>query len=164
VETSAGIQQLLWEPSLLWSGRPGWCRKSPPPFFLAPCLVILNLLHILPHPCRRLLTKSTQKILGLQKLSVSNLVRRPNKRAGMHAHGQVGSATGGLWAATSPWIQQRSPLPDVDCSGNMLVFCNYCAHGAWSEGYCVRSLVDTRTVLHGVLWKHCEMGQSLAYT
>jgi len=41
-------------------------------------------------PCRRLLTESTQKILGLQKPSVSNFVRRPNKRAGMHAHGQVG--------------------------------------------------------------------------
>ena len=46
-------------------------------------------------PCRRLLIDSTQKILGLQKPSVLNIVRRPNKRAGMPAHGQVWSAAGG---------------------------------------------------------------------
>ena len=38
-------------------------------------------------PCRRLSTGSTQKILGLQKPSVPNIVRRPHKRAGMPAHG-----------------------------------------------------------------------------
>ena len=36
----------LWGPSPLRSGRPGWCWKNPP-FFQAPCLVIVNLLHIL---------------------------------------------------------------------------------------------------------------------
>jgi hypothetical protein len=47
-------------------------------------------------PCRRLLTDSIQKItLGLQKPSVPNIVGRQNKRAGMSAHGQVGSATCG---------------------------------------------------------------------
>jgi len=66
-----------------------------PPVSQATCPVILNLLHILPHPCRRLLAESTQKILGLQKPSVPNIVRRQNKRVGMSAYGQMGSATGG---------------------------------------------------------------------
>ena len=36
---------------------------------------------------------------------VPDTLGRPNKRAEMHAHNQVGSATGGPWAATSPQIQ-----------------------------------------------------------
>ena len=46
-------------------------------------------------PCRRLLTDSIQKTLGLQKPSVPNIVGRQNKCAGMSAYGQVGNATGG---------------------------------------------------------------------
>ena len=48
-----------------------------------------------PLSCRRLLTDGTQKTLGLQIPSVPNIVGRRNKRAGMSAYGQVGSATGG---------------------------------------------------------------------
>ena len=77
-----------------WSAWPSWCRKSPP-VSQAPCLVILNLQHILPHPCHRFLTESTQKTLWVTQPSVPDIVRRPNKRAGTQAAGQVGSATGG---------------------------------------------------------------------
>ena len=45
--------------------------------------------------CRRLLTDSIQKTLGLQKPSFPNIVGRRNKRAEMSAYGQVGSATCG---------------------------------------------------------------------
>ena len=48
-----------------------------------------------------------------QKPSVPNIVRRPNTRAGMPAHGQVDSTTGGQWAATSHWILH-------------LIFCSPC--------------------------------------
>jgi hypothetical protein len=51
--------------------------------------------YLIPLSCRRLLTDSTQETLGLQKPSVPNIVGRRNKRAGMPAYGQVGSATGG---------------------------------------------------------------------
>jgi len=45
--------------------------------------------------CCHLLTEGTQKTLGSQKPSVSNIIGRRNKRTGMPAYGQVGSATGG---------------------------------------------------------------------
>ena len=122
-------RSLLWGPSLLRSGRPGWCQKNPH-FFQAPCQVTLNPLHILLHPCRRLLTECKQKLLGLQKPSVSNIVRRPNQRAEIHARGQVGSATGGPWAATSPWIQHL-PLREIgqqeDLLANLMLYVfTYC--------------------------------------
>jgi len=44
--------------------------------------------------------------IGLQRPSVPNTLGKPNKRAEMHAHNQVESATGGPWAATSPQIQR----------------------------------------------------------
>jgi len=103
VETSAGLPLILSGPSLLPSDRPLVSNVSP--FFLALCPVTFNLLHILLHPCRRLLTGSTQELLRLQRPSVPTVVSIPNQRAEKHAHDQVGSTTGGPWAATSPWIQ-----------------------------------------------------------
>ena len=82
-----------------------WSRTYPP-FFLAPCPVTINLLHILLHPCHCLLTDSTQELLRLQKPSIPTVVSIPNQRAEKHAHDQVESTTGGPWAATSPWIQE----------------------------------------------------------
>jgi hypothetical protein len=94
VETSAAVPLISMRPFAVpkWSA---WLLSKSPRVSQAPCPATLNLLHILPPPCRCLLTDSTQNILGLQKPSVPNIVRRPNKRAGMPAHGQVGSATGG---------------------------------------------------------------------
>lgn len=47
------------------------------------------------NPCCHLLTESTQKTLGLQRPSVSSITGIRNKRIGMPAYGQVGSAMGG---------------------------------------------------------------------
>jgi len=93
VQTSAAVPLISMRPftAAKWSA---WLVPKIPPVSQAPCPVTLNLQHILPHPCRRLLTDSTQKTLGYTTLC-SDIVRRPNKRAGMQAAGQVGSATGG---------------------------------------------------------------------
>jgi hypothetical protein len=105
-------------------------------------------------PCRRLLTDSTQKTTGLQKPSVPNIMGRRNKRAGMPAYGQVGSATGGQRAAMSPWILQcvlimcilwvSSPtLPEVfpcfslSCKANARVKLTKTGHGQHSSKFVI---------------------------
>jgi len=68
---------------------------------------------------------------------------------------------------TSTWTRTgRKTVPTAlcDCSGNAFVFSNYCADGARSEGNAERLTVDTRTVLHSLLWKHYEMKQILSHT
>ena len=84
------------------------------PISQAPCLVTLNLLQYLTAPppvvVSCLLRDSVQKTLGLQKPSVPNNVGRQNKRAGISAYGQVGSAVGGQWVPTSPWTLHLPPL------------------------------------------------------
>jgi len=86
-----------------------WSRTYPPSLCLL-SQVTFNLLHILLHPSRRLLTDSTQELLRLQKTSVPNVVSIANQRAEKHAHDQVGSTTGGPWAATSTWIQKHDTI------------------------------------------------------
>ena len=48
------------------------------------------------------------------------------------------------------------PTAWCDTSGNVFVFGSYCADGARSEGHAERLLVDTRTVLHDLLWLTVE--------
>jgi len=47
---------------------------------------------------------------------------------------------------------------------NVFVFGDYCEDEAQSEGHTERLLVNTRTVLHGLLQKHYETRQILSYT
>jgi hypothetical protein len=54
-----------------------------------------NLLQYLTAPLPSSPYRQHTKTLGLQKPSVSNIMGRRNKRAGMPAYSQVGSATGG---------------------------------------------------------------------
>jgi hypothetical protein len=53
----------------------------------------------------------------------------------------------GRWTVPNAWH---------DCSGYVLVFGNYYADGARSEGHAERLLVDTRSVLNDFLQKHYE--------
>jgi len=106
VETSAGVP-LISMRTFAVPKRSAWLLSNESPCLsgsLPSCTKSATISY--SNPCRRLLTDSTQKLLGLQKPSVPKILRRPNKRAGMPAYGQVGSATGGQWAATSPWILQ----------------------------------------------------------
>ena len=47
-----------------------------PPVSQASCLVILNLLHVLTHPCRRLLIESTQKNTRVTKTHCSQYCKK----------------------------------------------------------------------------------------
>jgi len=95
---------------LLRSGWPGWCRKNPS-IFEAPSPVILKSATV-SYPT--LLSSSPYrqhtKNIRFTKTLFLNIVGRRNKCAGMPAYGQVGSTTGGQWAAMSPWILHLPPL------------------------------------------------------
>jgi len=106
VETRAGEQQFLWGPSLSRSGRPGWCRKNSPrlwgskPSYTEFCYSVAS------HPPALVsLQCSTQKKHKGYKNPLFPILWK-NNREGMTAHGQVGSATGGQWAAKCPWMLQ----------------------------------------------------------
>jgi hypothetical protein len=74
-------------------------------------LAVTSHFSVLGTRINEILDLSTSKTLGLQTPSVPNIAGRRNKRAGMSADGQVGSATIGQWAATSSWLLQ---LENVD--------------------------------------------------
>jgi len=57
----------------------------------------------------------------------------------------------------------QSPLPDMKVQ-EMFVIGNYCADGVLSGGHAERLLVDTRTLLHSILWKHYKMRHFRSYT
>ena len=65
--------------------------------------------NILPHLLPSSPYRQHTKTLSLQKPSVPNIMGRRNKLAGMSAYGQVGSAKGGQWDATSSWLTLRLP-------------------------------------------------------
>jgi len=94
VEASAGVPVISMRPfaAAKWLA---WLVLKDSPLLSSTLPSYTKSATYLTAPCRHLLTGSTQKILRLQKPPVSNIARRPNKRAGMHAHGQVGSAAGG---------------------------------------------------------------------
>jgi len=81
-------------------------ERIPPSLRLRTQLYKNPLQYLTALSCRRLPTDSTQKTPSLQKPSFLNIVGRRNERAGMSAYGQVGNATDGQWAVTSPWILQ----------------------------------------------------------
>jgi len=85
-------QFLSLHPTEMLSGRRK-CKESRRLSGSLPCYIksATYLTAPLPSSPYRQHTKNTR----VTKPSVSNIVRRPNKRAGVHAHGEVGSATGG---------------------------------------------------------------------
>lgn len=57
---------------------------------------------------------------------------------------------------TSTWTHWKkdSPTAWCDCSRNIFIFVNSCAHGARSECYVERLLVDTSTVLRCLIFRN----------
>jgi len=106
VETSAGVPLIAMRlfAAEKWSA---WLvSKGPPPVSQAPWQVTLNLIQYLtaslPLSPFREHTTNTRFTDTL----CSRYCGKIKKRARIHAHGQVESAIGGQWAATSPWILQ----------------------------------------------------------
>jgi len=96
VETSAGVPLISMRPfaAAKWSAWPVWCQKSPPRFTGSLPSYTKSATYLtapLPSSPYREHTKNTR----VTQPSVLDILGRPNKRAGMHADGQVGSATGG---------------------------------------------------------------------
>ena len=124
VETSTGEALISTRPFAVtkWSA---WLVSKDSPVSQSPSPVILKSATIsYCTPCRRPLTGSTRKkTLRLQKPSVPNIVGRRNRRAGMSAYCQGGSATGGQRAATSPWKLQY-----VVCGALVLPYVSQCVH------------------------------------
>ena len=104
VETSAGEPLISKRPFAVakWSA---WLVSKESPFLWGSMPSYTQIYNILPHSPVVVSLQTAHK-----KHSVPNIVGRRNKRAGMSAYGQVGSATGGKWAATSPWILHLPPL------------------------------------------------------
>ena len=95
METSAGEPLISTRPFAVTKCST-WLVSNESPVSQAPSPVILKSATISYRtPCRRVLTDSTQKNTRFTKPSVPNIMGRRNKRAGMSAYGQVGSATGG---------------------------------------------------------------------
>lgn len=61
------------------------------------------------------------------------------------------------------WVKDSSTAWH-DCSRNLCVFVNYCAHGAQSEGCFGSLLVDTSTALQYPLWECYQMWHILSCT
>jgi len=103
VETSAGEPLISKRPFAVakWSA---WLVSKESPFLWGSMPSYTQIYNILPHFPVVVSLQTAHK-----KHSVPNIVGRRNKRAEMYAYGQVGSATGGKWAATSPWILHPAP-------------------------------------------------------
>jgi len=95
VETSTGEPLISTQPIAVTKFS-AWLVSNESSISQAPSPVILKSAKISYRTsCRRLLTDSTQKTLGLQKPSVPNIMERQKKCARMSVYGQTGSATGG---------------------------------------------------------------------
>jgi len=94
VETSAGVPLISMRPfaAAKWSA---WLVSKESPRFTGSLPSYTKSATYLTAPLPSSLYREHTKNTQVTQPSVPDIVRRPNKHAGMHADGQVGSATGG---------------------------------------------------------------------